>query len=90
MEELRVEVLLVMEHTPDGVEHPAHNGNGSHLGFLAAGEQGVIGSLDLRAVADSYQRRHEQSQTQVAVAGAADMARGIFLPALAGRGSSPA
>ena len=55
MEELRVEVLLVVEHPPDRVEQAAHDGDEGDLLFLATGEQGFIGGLDLRAAPDGHQ-----------------------------------
>lgn len=84
MEELRVEVLLVMEHAPDRVKHPAHDGDDGHLLLLAAGEEGFIGGLDLRTALDGDQGGHEKGQAQVPIAGAADVARGVGGAALAG------
>lgn len=84
MEELRVEVLLVMKHAPDRVEQAAHDGDDRHLLLLAAGEEGFIGGLDLRAALDGDQGGHEEGQAQMAVAGAADVARGVGGAALAG------
>jgi hypothetical protein len=49
MEELRVEVLLVMEHAPERVEEPAHEGDEGDFLLFAAGEEGFIGGPDLRA-----------------------------------------
>jgi hypothetical protein len=84
MKELRVKVLLVMEHAPDRVEQPAHDGDERHLLLFAAGEQVLVGGFYLRAALDGDQGRHEQGQAQVAIAGAADVTRSILLPALAG------
>ena len=75
MEVLRVEVLAVPEHAPDRVEEPAHDGDERHLLLLAAGEQGFIGGLDVWTTLDGDQCRHEERETQVPVAGAADMSR---------------
>jgi hypothetical protein len=83
MEELRVEVLVVMEHAPDGVEEAAHDGDDRDFFLFAAGEEGLVGGLDLRATLDGDQRGHEQRQAQMAVAGAADVARGVGGAALA-------
>ena len=83
MEELWVKVLLVVKHAPDRVEEAAHDGDNRDLLFLAAGQQGVIGGFNLRAALDGDQGGHEQRTTQVAVAGATDVARGIGGTALA-------
>ena len=72
MEELRVEVLLVVEHAPDRVEQPAHDGDDRDLLLFAAGQQGFIGGFDLRAALDGHQGGHEQGQAQMAIAGAAE------------------
>jgi hypothetical protein len=84
MEELRIEVLLVMEHAPDGVEQAAHDGDEGDLLLFAAGEQGFVGGLDLRAALDGDQGGHEERAAQMPVAGAADVPRGIGGSALAG------
>ncbi len=47
MEELRIEVLLMMEHAPDGVEYPAHDGNDRDLLLFAAGEEGLVAGFDV-------------------------------------------
>ena len=49
MEELGIEVLVVVEHAPDGVEHPAPEGDEGDLLLFAAGQEGFVGGLDLRA-----------------------------------------
>ena len=59
MEEVWVEVLLVAEHAPEGVEEAAHDGDDRHLLFFAAGEEGLVGGLDLRAALDGDERGHE-------------------------------
>lgn len=83
MEELRIEVLVVMEHAPDGVEEAAHDGHDGDLLLFAAGEEGFVGGADLGAALDGDQSGHEQRQPEVEVAGAADVARGVGGAALA-------
>ena len=70
MEELRVEVLAVVEHAPEGVEEPAHDGNDGHLLLFAAGEEGFVAGPDLGAALDGDQGGHEQGTAQMPVAGA--------------------
>ena len=84
MEELRIEVLLVVKHAPDRVKHPAHDGDDRHLLLFAAGKEGFVGGFDVRAALDGDQRGPEEREAQVAVAGAADVARGVHGAALAG------
>ena len=73
MEELWIELLLVMEHAPDRMEHPAHDGDDRNLLLFAAGEERLIVGTDLGAALDGYQGRHEEGEAQMPVAGAADM-----------------
>ena len=83
MGELRIEALVVMEHAPDGVEEAAHDGDDGDLLLFAAGEEGFVGAADLGAALDGDQSGHEQRQPEVAVACAADVARGVGGAALA-------
>ena len=83
MKELRVKVSLVMEHAPDRVEQPTHDGDDRDLLLLAAGEETFVSGLDLRAALDGDQRGHEQGQAQVTIAGAADVPRRVLHSALA-------
>src|SRR4029434_4587561 len=83
MEELRVEVLLVAKHAPEGVEQPAHDGDDGHFLLLAAGEQGLIGGLEAGAALDAAQGGYEERQASVPVAGATDLTRGVGGAALA-------
>ena len=83
MEELRVEVLMVMKHAPDCVKQTAHDGNDGHFLLLAAGEQALIGGLDLRAALEGDQGGHKERQAQVPVAGATDVAWSVGGAALA-------
>ena len=48
MEELRIEGLLVVEHAPDRMEQAAHEGDDGDFLFFAAGEERLVGGLDLR------------------------------------------
>ena len=89
MEEMRVEVLLVMEHAPDRVEQPAHDGDEGDLLLFAASQEGLVGGFDLRAALDGDQGRHEEREAQVPVAGPADVPRGVGGTALAGAGIEP-
>jgi hypothetical protein len=82
MEELRVEVLLVVEHAPEGVEKAAHQCHDRHILLLPTGQQRFVGGADLRAALDSHQHGHEERMPQVAVAGAADLAWGVAGSAL--------
>ena len=84
MEELRIKVLVVVEHAPDRVEQAAHDGNDRDLLLLATGEQRFVGGFDLRAALDGDQGGHEEREAQVPVAGPADVARGVGGAALAG------
>ena len=84
MEELRIEVLLVMKHAPDRMEQAAHEGDDRDFLLFAAGQEGFVGGLDLRAALDGDQGGHEQCAAEVPVAGAADVARGVGGAALSG------
>lgn len=84
MEEMRVEVLLVVEHAPEGVEQSARDGDDRDFLLFATGEQGFVGGFDLRAALDRDQGRHEEGVAQVPVAGAADVERCVGGAALLG------
>jgi hypothetical protein len=83
MKELRIKISLMAKHPPEAVEQLAHDGDDGDLGFLAASEEGLITSLDLRTALDGDQGGHEQSQAQMAITGSANVTRGVVLAALA-------
>jgi hypothetical protein len=52
--------------------------------LLAAGDEGLVGGLDLGAALDGHQSGHEEGEAQVPIAGPADVAWGVGGAALAG------
>ena len=83
MEELGIEGLLMAEEAPEGVEEAAHEGDDGDFLPLAAGEEGFVGGAEVGAALDGDEHGHEEGVAEVAVASAADLARGVGGAALA-------
>jgi len=72
-----VEVLVVLEHSPDGVQQFAHyRDHGLHRSF-AGGDEFAVERLHVGLMLNGYQRGHVQRGAQVAVADFADPPRAM-------------